>query len=230
MSRGLSTTVKALLSAFRLPRMVILVEFNTLGLRLTNWPRSITINSKTYTGARASANKFVLRASGLGENLDFEAPSAVLEIHSLNGWAQAYFFSDSFRGDTVTISLLYISGNSFLETGWTTTYACDAEEVTADVVKIRLASIDAVAGVEAPQRMTQEEGCQFDFQVGGCTFRFVQGVHAAALAKCSKSYDGPNGCKDHFPDVTDPDTGTAIPRPKPYGAFLGSIDHRLVKS
>lgn len=210
------------------------MEFNALGLRLTNWPRNLTFNNKTYTGARATANKFILKAEGLSENLKFEAPSAVIDIKSLNGWAQKHFFKDEFRGDTVTITLLYHSGNSFLETGWVTTFACDAEEVNADEVRIRLSSIDAVTGTEVPRRTTQEEGCQNDFQVfdafGGCTFIWIEGIHAAALRTCSKIYDGENGCIDHFPDVVDPVTGLTVSRPKPYGAFLGSVDHRLVRA
>lgn len=234
MSRGLSSAVKALLGAARIPTITLLFEFHTLDLRLTNWPRNITHDGKVYTGAQATADRFAVNVEGLGENLKFEVPSSVVEFVSKNGWAQNHFFSDSFREDTVTITLLYVSGTSHVATGWETTYKCDAEEINADRVRIRLGSLDAVTGSETPRRTTQTEGCQWKFQEsndeGGCPFRWVAGVHAVALKTCDRTYDGPNGCAKHFPDVTDPVTGQTIERPKPYGAFPGSVDHRLVRA
>lgn len=230
--RGLETAALTVLALLNLPKMTFVLEFGS-GLRLANTPKSITIGTKVYTGARAGANPHTIRVEGLGESLGFDVPAAIVEIGSLGGARQADFFADTIRGDTVTITLLYVSGNSYLPTGWATTFTCDAEQIDADMVKIRLASNDAVNGTEAPRRTSQGSGCQFEFQVsdedGGCPFRWVQGVHAAALKTCDRTYDGANGCLVHFPPITDPVTGTAIQRPKPYGAFLGSVDHRLVR-
>lgn len=230
--RGLETAALALLDKLRLPRMPLVVEFGS-GLRLANWPTSITVGAKTYTGSKATENRHLLKVEGLGETLNFEVPSAVIEITSMNGWAQGTFFLDDFRGDTLTITQLYISGNSFLPTGWAATYTCDAELADADTVKIRLASNDAVNGTESPRRTSQGSGCQAELGVsdeeGGCPFRWVQGVHATALKTCSRTYYGANGCLAHFTPITDPVTGDLIRRVKPYNAFLGSVDHRLVK-
>lgn len=234
MSRGLETAVKLLLNALALPSMVVTFEFETQGLRLTNWPRTITVGGKTYTGAKASADEFVITGKGFGENLRFEAVTAVIEIASLNGWAQAKFFNDVFREDTCVVTILYVSGSSFVSTGWATRYKCDAEECSADKVNIRLGSLDAVTGTEAPRRTTQADGCQSTFQVsdetGGCPFRWSATAHSAALATCDRTYDGPNGCVAHFPPLTDPVTGQSVPRLKPYGGFLGAVDHRLVRA
>jgi len=232
-SRGLSTAVLSLLDAFSLPRMIVLFEFETLGLRITNFPRSLTFENDVYTGGKAAADEFTVKALGMSENLNFEAPSAVIEIGSVNGWAQALFFADSFREDTCIVTLLYSTGSGFLSTGWRTRFKCDAEECNAANVRIRLGSLDAATGTEVPRRTTQSEGCQWRFQqsdpIAGCTFRFDPSVHVAALATCDRTYDGANGCGKHFPDITDPRTGDERPRVKPYGAFLGSLDHRLVK-
>ena len=232
MSRGLETAVKALLSALNLPMMAVAIEFETLNLRITNWPKDITIGGKTYVGAKASSDEFTVKGEGFGENLRLEAPTAVIEIGSMNGWAQAHFFNDAFREDTCVVTLLYVSGASFVTTGWTTRYKCDAEEVDADKVRIRLGSLDAVSGTELPRRTTQSDGCQWKFQfsdaIAGCTFRYNSAVHKAILAACSRTFDGPNGCTDHFPDIIGPVSGVVEPRPKPYGGFIGSIDHRLV--
>lgn len=233
-SRGLSTAVLSLLDALSLPRMVVLFEFETLGLRLTTLPRSITHSGKTFRGTQVGPDVYAIKATGMSENLDFEAPSAVLEIESKTGWAQAHFFADEFREDTVVVTLLYSDGSSFLETGWQTRFKCDAEEIDVDRVRIRLGSLDAATGTEIPRRTTQSDGCQWQFQrsdeFGGCPFRFDPSVHVPALATCDHTYDGPNGCVKHFPDIVDPRTFDLRPRIKPYGGFLGSVDHRLVRS
>lgn len=233
MSRGMDQALLTLLSALKLPRIVLLFEFHDNDLRLTNWPRDIDHGGKTYTGTTTTANKFNIKAEGLGENLGYEAPTAVVQIDSVNAWAQGKFFRDEFREDRCTITLLYISGNSFLSSGWETTYRCDAEEIDANKVRIRLGSLDAVTGTESPRRTTQSEGCQWHFQQsdedGGCTFRWMVNYHSPALRTCDRTYDGPNGCRAHFPDVVDPVTGQTVSRMKPYGGFLGSVDHRLVR-
>lgn len=230
--RGLETAALAVLQALGVPRLPVVLEFGN-GLRLASTARSITIGSKTYTGAKATSNHHTISVDGMGESLNFDAPAAIVEIGSLDGWAQGRFFADDFRGDTCTVTVLYASGNTFLPSGLAMTFKCDADQVDADTLRIRLASNDAVNGTEAPRRTSQSSGCQFELGVsdaeGGCPFRWTQGVHATALKTCSRTYDGANGCKAHFPNITDPVTGESIPRPKPYGAFLGTVDHRLVR-
>jgi len=220
--------VVALLNLLKVPSLAVLVEFNTLGVRLVNIPAGLTFGGKTYTAA-------VLKCDGFGENLLWEAPSATLEIASLDGTQQARFLNDSFRGDTVTLTVLYASGGSWLSTGWSSTYTADAETCSANSVVIRLASMDAVQGTEVPRRTTQEHGCQHDFMRGGCHFRWYTGL-SIALKECDKGYDTPNGCKAHFPDLglatgrpwEPTSAGARIAQPKPYGGFLGAVDHRLV--
>lgn len=239
MSRGITSTVMAFLSALRLPRLPVLVEFPDLGIRITNWPKDLTISGKVYTGS-SGTHKFTVKIDGLGESLEFVAPSAVIEIGNLDGYFGAMSFDDLFRGTSVTITILYVSGSTFLSTGWTTTYHADADEVNADVVKLRLTSADAVLGTLLPRRTTQEAGCQFKFGQGGCPFRWSS-FFGTKLKTCDHGYNSSNGCKEHFPDLclesqvtwvsSDLALGrTRIVQPKPYGAFPGPIDHSIVRT
>lgn len=239
MSRGLTNAVKVLFSALDIPNVVVLVEFETLGLRLTNWPKDITFENAVYSGSGRTTDPFSLAAEGLGENLNFESPQAVLTVASVDGWFQAHSLNDELRGDVCVITILYATAaGDFLASGWTTRFACDAEEGNEDEVRVRLSSLDVVSGIESPRRTVQTQGCQWNFQesdsISGCTFRydstFFQGapIHPARLQECDRTLDGPKGCIEHFPDITDPVTGDTVPRVKPFGAFAGNIDHRLV--
>lgn len=223
-SRAIESLVLALLAARNVPRLPLAVEFpsiGTSGLRITNWPKNVTIGGVEYIGS-SRANKFAIVGEGFSENLDYETPASALKITNLNGWIIGLFNSDSFRGQLVTISILYVKTDGTLEvTGWRTTFACDAD-TGDDTVTLRLASSDACIGAETPNRTTQEWGCQADFRNEGCGYR-------GTISTCDKGYDTPNGCKVHWLDVVDPQTKQLVQQWKPYGGFLGNVDAQLVQ-
>jgi len=231
--RTLASGVQALLEAQRIPRFVTLVEFVDLELYLTSYPRSVTLGTKTYEGGKASATRgdhFNLVVEGIGENLDFEAPAAVLRLASSNARFQGHFFNDEFREDQAIITLLYQSdANTLMDMGWTSTYTVDADSCDHEGVVLRLGTSDMVQGTTTPKRSTLEFGCQRDFKLGGCHFRASPGLSTALNTKCDKTYDGTLGCKNHFPPVTHHlDPTVSYQQPKPYSGFLGGVDHRLV--
>lgn len=232
--RVLESAALAFLESRKIPLMPFVVEFSD-GTKLANYPTNITLDGVVYVGMKQTTDEFTLALSGLGENLDFEVSSATIDITSLNGWAQVEFFLDTWRGQQIRVTQLYFNGSVFARTGWETSYTCDAEQADANTVTILLASNDAANGTEGPRRTSQGAGCQAELSVvdsdgGGCTFVWVAGVHAVVLQTCSRSYYGTNGCKDHHPDIVDPVTGLDIPRVRPYNAFLGSVDHKLVRA
>lgn len=239
MARTFTTLVKSLLAATGVPALIIGVEFRDLGLKLTNWPRDFTADGRTYTGGRGD-HPFTLELDGLSESLEWDAPTAVLKIESLDGYFTSLFFSDSFREDQVTVRVFYLDGSTPTATGWVSTYTCDMDEADAQHVSLRLAAADAVLGTEIPRRTTQEGGCQHDFQRGMCSYRWAAGA-STALKRCDHGYDTPNGCKAHFPDLclehqtawnasVCPGLGhTRVVQPKPYGGFLGSVDQTIVR-
>lgn len=219
--RSFDASLQAILDALQQPTFAVIVHFSTLGLRYTNWPSAITYGGNVY-----SPQNIVVE--GMSENILCEAPSARLTITSLDTTQQVRFLADTFRGDTVTVTLLYLASGTWTTTGWTYTFTADADECDANEVRIRLGSSDAVRGTEVPRRTTQEAGCQFDYKQGGCPYR-------GPLTTCKKTY---KDCKNHFPDLcenegiawsscTGPTTHKRVVQGKPYGGFLGGMTHRL---
>lgn len=216
MSRSaVSSGFLTLAAAVGIPSLCVLVKFNTLGLAIANTGKNVTLSGTTYTGLGVDA----ISLDGLGETLTGEAPSAVLTIRDVGDAYKDEVIDDSFRGDTVTVTIGYYSSGSVVTTGWTTTYAVDADGFGEDDVMIRLASSDTVEGTEVPRRTTQEAGCQHDYKRGLCTYR-------GSLSTCDKSYGGANGCKAHFPEFTN--GGVKIVPSRPFGGFPGGFPHSLV--
>ncbi len=191
--------------------------------------RDRVVHLDTYTPA-------VFKVEGLAENLYAEAPAATLTITSLEGAQQARFFTDSFRGDTVTVRILMWSAGAWTDTTYSLTLTCDADQTTENEVPIRLASSDAVEGTDVPRRTTQEAGCQHDFMTGGCSFRPNALLPTTIRENCLK---GLKDCRDHYPPLclehgvlwvacTLQNTHTKIVQPLPYGACYGGLTHRLV--
>lgn len=225
MAWGFSTALNAILSAIKLPRMVLLLTIHrsTGDVLLTSWPKTITIGTNTYVGAAQYSTRFSLSGEGFGEALDFSAPSAVLRFKALSpGDFHSDFFNDLFRGVRVTVGVAYYDGSSFQATPWQVTMMSDADESDDAAITLRQASVDAAQGDEIPRRTTQEEGCQWEYKRGRCTYR-------GSIPDCDHTFWGPNGCRVHFQRITDPDDSSIVyVQPKPYGAFLGGIDHNMV--
>lgn len=216
--RSVPAAVISLLQALTLPQFAVVAEFETESLRLTNRPGGLTFGGQTYTAA-------AMKVSGLGENYAAMAEGASLDIGSLDGSWQARFNADTLRGTTVTVRILVLSSGTWTDTTFRYTHTIDVDEMDDREIRMRLGSSDAVRGTSVPRRTTQEAGCQFDFTRRECWFRWRSGM-SAALKECDKTYEGPIGCKAHFPDVTV--EGVTYVVPKPYGGFLGGIAHRLV--
>lgn len=211
-----SAGIQSVLAALASPKFAVLVSFSALGVRYTNHRSAISYGGQTYSPAN-------LVITGLGENMLAEAPGASLELQDLDGTERARFLADSFRGETVTVRILYDSSGSWVDPGWAQTLSGDVDEVPgAEVVRVRLGSMDAVQGTEVPRRTTQQYGCQHDFMGEGCPFRWRAGM-SAALRTCRKTIEA---CNEHFPDVTA--AGITYVVPKPFGGFLGSLPRRLV--
>lgn len=208
--KAFDSGVQLILNALGQPTFCVLVEFEA-GWRYTSWPSTITYGGDSYTSA-------VMTVRGLGDNYAAEAPAAALEVGSLDLTQQARFLSDSFRGTDATVTVLYLASGTWTATGYEVTYTCDADQVDADKIMIRLASTDAVQGTDAPRRATQEAGCPFDYRRGGCAYR-------GKSTSCDKGYDTTNGCRAHFPNLTI--GGATVIQPKPYGGFLGGVSTRL---
>lgn len=216
--KNFSGALVSLLTALESPKFAVLVAFDRTGVRYTNHRTAITYGGESY----APAN---LKVTGLSENVVAQAPAAAAEIGDFDNTDRARFFNDQFRGDVVTVTILYDSAGTWTATGLSWPWSCDSDATDSDMVSLRLASSDATAGTEVPRRTTQEAGCQFTFQGPLCPFRMRAGM-SAALTRCDFSLEGPIGCKAHFPDVTE--AGVTYEIPKPFGGFVGGISHRLV--
>lgn len=228
MPRPFISAVKTLLDALNLPMLRVCLTFRDLGITITNSPKDIVLDGVTYSGAQATANDWSFTLHGLSENLKFETPTATLRIDGLDGLQQSRFLLDQFRGDRVTVRIVYVDSNwDWQDLGWVTTFDVDVDQADGTGVTLRLSSSDVATGEEVPRRTTGEYGCQHILSQGYCIFRW--GSHRpVALKLCDHGYDSDNGCKAHFPDVVDPLTGTTIPQAKPYGGFLGGLDQQLV--
>jgi phage-related protein len=216
--RSFSALIQAAVSVLQSPKFALLVQFHGLGLYVTNHRSAISYGGQSYDPASVIL-------AGASENYVAEAPAAALTIQDLDGAWRGRFHLDSLRDEVVTLRILYDSSGTWTDTTWSMTIACDSDSADDKQVILRLASIDSVEGTEVPRRTTQEAGCQHDFQGPLCPFVWRSGM-SAALKECDKSYDGPLGCKAHFPDVTE--AGFTFVIPKPFGGFLGGISHRLV--
>lgn len=226
--RGFSTAVKSLLDALKVPRLPVLIEIPSLSLKITNYATSLTFDGVVYQGSKNGTHKFTLAMEGLGENIDFQAPSAVIKIGCLDGYFQAMSYQDQLRDVEIIAQIVYIDTNHVVTAlPWSTTFRGDADTANANEVVVRLASIDAVQGSEIPKRTTQETGCEFLFMGPDCGYRWFVG-RDTKLRTCDHGYDTSNGCKEHWGDVRDPATNQLVPQPKPYSGYIGGIDHRLV--
>lgn len=215
--RTVPTAVVSLLQALTLPPFAVVAEFSVESLKLAN-RSGVTFGGVAYTAA-------TMRAENVGENFVAQAEGARLVIGSLAGEWQERFNADALRGTTVTLRVLVYSSGAWVDSTFRYTHTIDVDEIDADEIRMRLGSSDAVRGTSVPRQTTQEAGCQLDFQRGECWFRWRDGM-AASLKECDKTYDGPNGCREHFPNVTI--DGQVHVIPKPFRGFLGGIAHRLV--
>ena len=216
--KNFSGALVSILTALESPKFAVLVAFAATGVNYTNHRVAITYGGATYSPAN-------IIVSGLSENFLAETPAASVGIGDLDNTDRARFFNDQFRGDVVTVTILYDSSGTWTATGCEWPWSCDSDSTDPINVTLRLASSDATAGTEVPRRTTQEAGCQFTFQGPLCPFRMRTGM-SAALKQCDFSFEGPIGCKAHFPDVTE--GGVTYVIPKPFGGFIGGISHRLV--
>lgn len=229
LSRAFNAAAEILMNALHLPFMTVLVEFSELEIYITNFPRDVTIGSTTYVGTHATDDEFALKVKGISENLKFEAPSATIDISSLEGVWQARFLNDTIRDNLVTIKIAYVdtTDGSVKESGWSVTFRCDMDSADEDVVSLRLASGDAAKGEEYPKNTNQDYACQNVLSRGRCYYRQAPGA-AVSLLTCDHGYDTPNGCKTHFPDITHPITGDTIPQPKPFNGNISHIDRDFI--
>lgn len=216
--RSFSAGLVSLFTALQSPKFVVLVAFATTGVRYTNHTAAISYGGATYSPAS-------IVVSGISENMLAETPAASLRIGDFDNTDRARFFNDQFRGDTLTVTILYDSSGTWTATGCEWTWSVDADVTDAEAVTMRLAAADASAGSVVPRRTTQEAGCQHTFQGPLCPFRWRAGM-SAALKQCDFSLYGPIGCKAHFPDVVE--SGVTYVIPKPFGGFIGGTPRRLV--
>lgn len=214
--RSFSAGLLAVLQALQQPRFAVLVDFADLGVHYTNAATAIAYGGTTYTAANISVG-------GISENFVAEVPSARLVLTDLDGTERVRFFNDSFRGETVTITIVYDSSGTWTAVGVSYVFTCDMDEADEVSVALRLAISDASRGSEVPRRTTQEAGCQHDFMGPLCPFRPLTGLSAALNGGCGKTLAD---CKVHFPSVTESSKTYVIPLP--YGGFVGGISHRLV--
>lgn len=215
MPRGLSSAVQSVLAGLTISGLKVAVSLNTASINVWNGSRDLTLGTTTYTGL----GKDGLVADGLGENMLGNVPAPRLVLRSLDFAYHDEVDDDEFRGDTATVTLLYLDAGTWTATGWTSTFNVDADAMTANEVALDLTTGDAARGTTLPRRMTQESGCQHDYKRGGCPYR-------GPLTECDKTYDGLKGCKAHFPDFTQ--DGETWVQSKPYGAFIGYINKSVV--
>jgi len=218
MTRSFAAGLLATLASFTHDTFRTIVTLGS-GATYTDHPSTISFGGTSYT-----SQHLIIR--GIGENLYSEAPAGELLLGDLDSTHRATFFNDDFRGDTVLIRVLHNDAGTWTATGLSYTFGLDADALPDSTsVRIRLASSDAVEGTETPRRTTQEAGCPFDFQNGLCPFRWTSGMKES-LKKCDKGYSTPNGCKEHFSDVTQ--GGVTYRVPKPFGGFRGNMPQSLV--
>lgn len=212
----LPTGLLTLLQAMRLPMLRVIVSFDVLGVYLTNNPGGLTYAGQAFTAA-------VFTIKGLGENFLTENQAATIEIGDVETPAddtfRDRFFGDLWRGEVVTIRVLYRTGGSWADTTLYQTLTCDIDATDPYHVTIRLGSSDSVQGTQVPRRTTQEAGCEHDYRHGLCPYR-------GALTSCDKGYGTPNGCVTHFPAFTI--GGVTYTPPRPFGGQLGGTPQRLV--
>lgn len=182
---------------------------------IANVWKDLTLGSTTYTAVGRGG----MVGQGFGGNLAGEVPAPNIRIKNLDSGGTSRVTGDSLRGDTVTVTLLYLVNGVWTATGWETTFTADTDGLEAEDIVVRCASADAARGTTVPRITTQENGCQHDYRRGGCPYR-------GPKSTCLKSYLDANGCRDHFQDLT---VGTeTVPQPRPYGAFIGNVRHSLV--
>jgi len=215
MARSIVSGAATILAALGIDGLKVAVSFSTLGLNVANTAKDITVGSTTYTGL----GKDGIIGDNIGENMLGSVPQSTLTIVRPDFGSHSSVVADSFRGDTATVILLYLSGGSWTASGWSTTYTVNADALSTGDIIIDLTSADATRGTEVPRRMTQEAGCQHDYKRGACSYR-------GALTTCDKTYNGPMGCKVHFPDIT-VNSETWV-QTKPYGGFYGYVNRSVV--
>lgn len=191
------------------------VKFAAAEWYVVNTSHDVTLDGTTYT----SVGRKGIVGTGFGENLAAEVPAPDLRITNLGGGNTTRVTSDGLRGDTVTVTLLVASSGSWVASGWATTFTADTGGLEPHDIVVRLASADAVRGTTVPRITTQESGCQHNYKRGLCPYR-------GPLRTCDKGFNTPNGCRAHFRDFIL--NGANIPQSRPYGAFLGNIEHSLV--
>jgi len=212
--RTFSAPLLILLSALQSPKFAVLLDFSALGVHYTNHHADISYGGVTYS-------KAIVTVLGLSENFTSEVPSARVTLGDLDNTERARFFADSFRGETVTVTMLYDASGTWTAVGVALVMTCDMDEADPTSVLLRLATSDASRGSEVPRRTTQEQGCQHTFMGPLCPFRWRTGM-SVALQSCGKTLAD---CKAHFPVVTESSVTYTVPLP--YGGFVGGISHRL---
>lgn len=210
-------------------RNVTLLHFSGLGFRWTSHNKDHTWEGDTYQAYTTTQNLIMVR--DISDNIQGEIPAATIILHNLglNSNDKARFWSDTLRGEAVSMTIIHPDGingtGNEIRPTWTD--VVDSDLIGPNGVILRLGAL-AAGKVRIPTITTRGYGCQHLYGpdavsqgvASKCTYR-------GSLKTCSRIYDGPNGCKDHYPDITytDPQTGVAatVEQTKPFGGELTAL-------
>lgn len=228
--RSIATAVQALQASLTLDRAVTLLHMPALSLRYTSNPVAHTWEGDSYTPA-------AFEVRDLSQNARGDLPQATVRIASLDGTQQARFWSDSWRGIRVGITVILEDGiDSTGNVAYPTEYWRVAGDPTSrNAVTLVLANSD-VQRQGLPMVATHEHACQHVYGPDAVRLGVESPCpYRGSLRSCSRTYDGENGCKAHFPDLDasgfpwgPTSSGTRIVQAKPFGGELGGLEDRLV--